>query len=288
MDYKQIEAFLAIVEQKNITKAAESLFVSQSALSYRLKSLEAELDTILIVRRKGISNISLTLRGEEFLPIAREWMQVSDKIKAFRSSAEKLQLRIAAPSSVNTVFSPIYNLIAENEPQILLSVSTCNSNEIPELISHRDADVGLGYFCAASEYKQLLTDEVDTFPMVIIERTSAPRETDVIDPAVLSAQKAILIKGVSFDNPVAGDFYRKYFGDDMPYYMLVDSPTMITNAMPIGGWCMIPRASMEIFDNLPDYHIYSIKEPAPQMPCYITVHQALPKQVLDLIKKYFY
>lgn len=40
MEYKQIEAFLAIVEQKNITKAAESLFVSQSALSYRLKSLK--------------------------------------------------------------------------------------------------------------------------------------------------------------------------------------------------------------------------------------------------------
>ena len=49
----------------------------------------------------------------------------------------------------------------------------------------------------------------------------------------------LYIKGVSFDNPVAGDFYRKYFGDDMPYYMLVDSPTMITNSMPIGGWCMI-------------------------------------------------
>lgn len=43
MEYKQIEAFLAIVDQKNITKAADSLFVSQSALSCRLKSLEAEL-----------------------------------------------------------------------------------------------------------------------------------------------------------------------------------------------------------------------------------------------------
>ena len=53
MEYKQIEAFLAIVEQKNITKAAESLFISQSALSYRLKSLETDLNTSLIIRRKA-------------------------------------------------------------------------------------------------------------------------------------------------------------------------------------------------------------------------------------------
>lgn len=288
MEYKQIEAFLAIVEQKNITKAAESLFVSQSALSYRLKSLEAELNTTLIVRKKGISNITLTLRGEEFLPIAREWMQVSSKVEAFRSSTEKLQLRIAAPSSVNSVFSPVYNLIAEHESSVQLSVSTCNSNEIPTLISRRNADIGLGYFRAEKENEQLITEEVDSFPMVIIERASHPRETKEVDPVTLSAEKAILIKGVSFDNPVAAEFYRKNFGADMPYYMLVDSPTMIANAMPIDGWCMIPRASTEIFENLPDYHMYSIKAPAPQMPCYLTMHQAMPQQLAELIRKYFY
>ncbi|WP_425755881.1 LysR family transcriptional regulator [Ihubacter sp. rT4E-8] len=288
MEYKQIEAFLAIVEQKNITKAAESLFVSQSALSYRLKSLEAELGTTLIVRKKGLSNISLTLRGEAFLPIAREWMEVSRKVEAFRSNVEKLQLRITAPSSVNSVFSPVYNLIAESEPSVQLSVSTCNSNEIPEQILRRDADIGLGYFRSEKEDARLITEEIDTFPMVIIERTDIPRDSGEIDPATLLPEKAILIKGVSFDNPVAGDFYRKTFGADMPYYMLVDSPTMIANAMPAGGWCMIPRASTEIFENLPDYHIYSIKEPAPQMPCYLTMHQAIPRQLAELVKKYFY
>lgn len=288
MEYKQIEAFLAIVEQKNITKAAESLFVSQSALSYRLKSLEADLDTSLIVRKKGISNITLTLRGAEFLPIAKEWMQVNRKVESFRRSAEKIRLRIIAPASVNSVFSPVYNLIAEHESQVQLSITTCNSVEIPELISRREADIGLGYFRADKVSDQLTVEEIDAFPMVIVERSEQPRQTEEIDPATLPADKAILIKGVSLDNPAVASFYHSIFGEAMPYYMLVDSPSMVVNAMPLGGWCMIPRSSTEMFDVLPDYHVYPIKAPAPEMPCYITVHKALSKPVQELMKKYFY
>ena len=52
MEYKQIEAFIAIAELKNITKAADTLFVSQSALSYRLKTLEDEIGATLVTRNK--------------------------------------------------------------------------------------------------------------------------------------------------------------------------------------------------------------------------------------------
>ena len=55
MEYKQIEAFIAIAELKNITKAADTLFVSQSALSYRLKTLEEEGGVTLVTRNKGIA-----------------------------------------------------------------------------------------------------------------------------------------------------------------------------------------------------------------------------------------
>ena len=43
MTNKDIEIFLEIVESRNITKAAEHLFLSQSVISTRLKKLEEEL-----------------------------------------------------------------------------------------------------------------------------------------------------------------------------------------------------------------------------------------------------
>lgn len=50
MDIKQLKYFLAIAEEKNITKAAEKLYMAQPPLSYQLKLLEGELGVKLIER----------------------------------------------------------------------------------------------------------------------------------------------------------------------------------------------------------------------------------------------
>lgn len=60
-----------IVQTKNITKTSENLFLSQPTVSHRLKALEDELNTKLIVRKKGHKTIELTPKGEEFISIAR-------------------------------------------------------------------------------------------------------------------------------------------------------------------------------------------------------------------------
>ena len=53
MTYQDIHTFLTIASSSSLSKAAESLFVSQPALSHRLSALEEELGTELIIRRKG-------------------------------------------------------------------------------------------------------------------------------------------------------------------------------------------------------------------------------------------
>ena len=58
MDLANIEVFLAIARTRSISKAAKTLFVSQSTVSYRLKLLEEELDCKLIERGRGQNQIS--------------------------------------------------------------------------------------------------------------------------------------------------------------------------------------------------------------------------------------
>lgn len=48
----EIDAFLNIVKYGSITKAAEILYISQPALSRRIKSLESELQYKLFIRQK--------------------------------------------------------------------------------------------------------------------------------------------------------------------------------------------------------------------------------------------
>ena len=50
MTYQDIHTFLTIASSSSLSKAAESLFVSQPALSHRLSALEEELGTELIIR----------------------------------------------------------------------------------------------------------------------------------------------------------------------------------------------------------------------------------------------
>ena len=76
MTQLEIEAFLNIVKYGSITKAAEVLYISQPALSRRIKSLENELQYELFIRQKGIRNVILTPQGEAFIPIAEKWQQL--------------------------------------------------------------------------------------------------------------------------------------------------------------------------------------------------------------------
>ena len=58
----EIDAFLNIVKYGSITKAAEILYISQPALSRRIKSLESELQYKLFIRQKGVRILRLHLK----------------------------------------------------------------------------------------------------------------------------------------------------------------------------------------------------------------------------------
>lgn len=55
MDEKDFELLNVLNETRNITKAAEQLFMTQSALSKRIKSIEKDLEIEMLLRsRQGI------------------------------------------------------------------------------------------------------------------------------------------------------------------------------------------------------------------------------------------
>ena len=62
MDDKEWRTFVTVVDEGNITKAAEKLFVSQPALSYRLRHLEDSVGYSLLLRTT--EGITLTPQGE--------------------------------------------------------------------------------------------------------------------------------------------------------------------------------------------------------------------------------
>jgi len=112
MNLPEVEAFLAIVDTRSITGAANLLFLSQSAISQRLKSLEEALETVLIDRSKGHRTIMLTEKGEEFISIANRWMSLHRDTMQLKTTNAFPSVSIACIDSMNLyIFTELYNQI---------------------------------------------------------------------------------------------------------------------------------------------------------------------------------
>src|SRR3954471_20576523 len=68
MTLRQMEYFLAVVDEGSFTRAAERLFVSQPALSHQVKALEQAPEAPRLERRPQA--VHLTPLGRAFLPHA--------------------------------------------------------------------------------------------------------------------------------------------------------------------------------------------------------------------------
>jgi DNA-binding transcriptional LysR family regulator len=69
MNFRQLECFVAVVDEASFTRAARVLGISQPSLSQHIKTLESELDGTVIDRLPR--GVSLTPAGRALLPEAR-------------------------------------------------------------------------------------------------------------------------------------------------------------------------------------------------------------------------
>ena len=139
MTQTDINVFLAIVKAGSISKAAESLYITQSALSRRLKALEDELGYQLITRQRGIRNIELTEEGNSFIELAERWMELRNEMQDISIKKRNLTLRISSFDSIGTyLFQPVYQSFIQSNPQILLDI-----RELVENPAYHQLETGL-------------------------------------------------------------------------------------------------------------------------------------------------
>lgn len=85
MELRQLRYFLAVARRGNFSKAASEIFVAQSALSYQICRLEAELGSELFQRLPR--GVQLTEAGRSFLPHALSVLKQAEAAKASVASA---------------------------------------------------------------------------------------------------------------------------------------------------------------------------------------------------------
>lgn len=107
MTETEIEAFLAVANTGTISAAAESLFITQPALSRRIHALEEQLGYLLFLRSKGIRTVELTAEGKAFIALAKKWQQLFAESKGLTEALDyKHELNFGITGSMCTYLMP--------------------------------------------------------------------------------------------------------------------------------------------------------------------------------------
>lgn len=141
----QLEAFVEAARTGHVGRAAEALFITQPAMSARLKGLESSLGVELFVRtRRGVR---ISEAGKAFLPFAQRALEsVTDgrQLVAELSRGSEGRLAIGAAPAVSTSVLPgMLASFRAAKPNAQLIVRTGHSEEVLEMVLREQVDVGL-------------------------------------------------------------------------------------------------------------------------------------------------
>ena len=142
---QQLRILKAVATEKNFTKAAEVLYLSQPSLSKQIKTLEKNLDIILINRESN--KISLTENGKVFLQYSERILALCEEsCRALidLKNGDRGSLTVGASQTVGTYLMPrILALFAQNYPQIDLKVQVNSTPIIAHNLLKREIDIAL-------------------------------------------------------------------------------------------------------------------------------------------------
>jgi DNA-binding transcriptional LysR family regulator len=142
---QQLRILKAVATEKNFTKAAEVLYISQPSLSKQIKTLEKNLDIILINRESN--KISLTENGQVFLQYSERILALCEescRVLIDLKNGDRGNLTIGASQTIGTYFMPrILALFAQNYPQIDLKVQVNSTAIITNNLLKREIDIAV-------------------------------------------------------------------------------------------------------------------------------------------------
>ena len=148
MEIRALENFLAVAREQNITAAAESLHISQPALSTQLKSMETELGKQLLIRGvKGSRKVILTEEGmilrkraEEILSLMR---RTEEEIAGSNETIAGNVFIGKGETEIVRLFVRIAKKLQQKYPDIRYHISSGNAEHVLEYLDKGLIDFGL-------------------------------------------------------------------------------------------------------------------------------------------------
>ncbi len=168
MQLETLKVFCDVVETKSFSKAAVLNFVSQSAVSQQMRSLEEKYDQKLVER--GKRNLSPTMAGQVLYEVAKD---VLLRLEAMETRLQQLSKSVVGEVRVATIYSvgmhelhPYLTEFMRRYPGARVRMEYSRANRIYEAVVGNTTDVGIVAYPARRSGIEILPFKQDELVLV--------------------------------------------------------------------------------------------------------------------------
>lgn len=231
MEIRVLKYFLTVAEIGNITKAANSMHLTQPTLSRQLQDLERELGQKLFVR--GSKSVTLTPEGMVLRKRAQEIMELVEKTEnEFFSIKDDVSGDIfigAGETKTIKLIADVMKTLQKKYQKIKFHIVSGDSEDLSEKL-----DKGILDFCIFIEpfvpdkYNYINLSEKDTWGILLrqddpLAKKESIKVEDIINLPILISRQAIK---KSFENNPILD----WFGDNFDKMHIAGTYNLLYNA----------------------------------------------------------
>lgn len=168
MQVESLKVFCDVVESQSFSKAAVLNFISQSAVSQQIRSLEEKYEQKLIER--GKRNLTPTQAGQFLYETAKE---VLARLEALEQRVQKISRSVSGTVRVATIYSvglhelhPYLSDFMRRFPGVHVRVEYDRSNRIYDAVASNAIDVGIVAYPARRSGVDILPFKSDELVLV--------------------------------------------------------------------------------------------------------------------------
>jgi DNA-binding transcriptional LysR family regulator len=145
MELRQLEYFVAVAEERNFTRAAERVHISQSGVSAQVRRLERELGADLFDRSARV--VTLSVAGKAALEHARAALAAAEAVsQAVGEVADLIRGTLTVGMVVGCTVTPLFDALAafhRAHPGVEISLLEDNSDQLVHAVRGGTVDLAL-------------------------------------------------------------------------------------------------------------------------------------------------
>ena len=236
MDTELLKTFLEVRKTRHFGRAAENLYITQAAVSARIKQLEELLGVILFIRKRN--NIQLSNEGERLIPHAETMLLALARARqdvALRDSGSS-RIHMGVRTGIwGAVLQQKLHALQKGMPALVLHVESLEPDSLTRMLLDRTIDVAI-------LYEPPSLPELNCVPIgELTLKLYSSRKRETLQSA-LEGNYVYLDWGGGFAR-----FHERRFGDQPRPVLQTNMNDLASDYLVSnGGACFLPESLREI------------------------------------------